>query len=232
MKWQWNGGVERKADLLLRECWTFLIYIFLHHQWKQCLEFALAKLREIFKYLAGACNSNSHARGLHYLNQCNEASRLEKMYQKSSVLSIRFEMRRSPFANWIHYIATKKPQPLCELGTKRELEKKELRPQANNAQYNMQEGVEGELWEESGGGGGDLNPRDNRNQVMCRWSSQITSDYADCPLNPSGLVFPLPPFSSSPFSHSLPLSPSACYPAHGIQGCFKTTSLDKNYWHF
>jgi hypothetical protein len=105
MKWQWNGGVERKANPLLRECWTFLIYIFLH---QQC---------------SGACNSNSHARGLHYLtfvcktsreNQCNEASRLEKMYQKSSALSIRFEMRRSPFANWIHCVAAKKPQPLCE----------------------------------------------------------------------------------------------------------------------
>jgi hypothetical protein len=47
-------------------------------------------------------------------NQCNEASCLKKMYQKSSVLSFLFEMRRSPFANWIHYIATKKPQPLCE----------------------------------------------------------------------------------------------------------------------
>ncbi len=34
---------------------------------KQCLEFALTKLREICKYLAGACNSNSHACGLHYL---------------------------------------------------------------------------------------------------------------------------------------------------------------------
>jgi hypothetical protein len=32
-------------------------------------------------------------------NQCNEASRLKKMYQKSSALSVRFEMRRSPFAN-------------------------------------------------------------------------------------------------------------------------------------
>jgi hypothetical protein len=30
-------------------------------------EFLLAKWREICKYLAGACNSNSHARGLHYL---------------------------------------------------------------------------------------------------------------------------------------------------------------------
>ncbi len=34
---------------------------------KQCLEFALAKPGEICTYLAGACNSNSHARGLHYL---------------------------------------------------------------------------------------------------------------------------------------------------------------------
>ncbi len=52
------------------------------------------------------------------------------------------------------------------------------------------------------------------------------------PLTLHASYLPLPPFSSSPFSHSLPLSPSACYPAHGIQGCFKTTSFDKNYWHF
>ncbi len=40
---------------------------------------------------------------------------------------------------------------------------------------------------------------------MCRWSSQITSDYADCPLNPSRLVSTPPPLLSSPFSHSLSL---------------------------
>ncbi len=45
---------------------------------------------------------------------------------------------------------------------------------------------------------GDLNPRDNRNQVMCRWSRQITSDYADCPLNPSRLVSPPHPPSAPP----------------------------------
>ncbi len=33
----------------------------------EAIEFALAKLGEICTYLAGACNSNSHARGLHYL---------------------------------------------------------------------------------------------------------------------------------------------------------------------
>ncbi len=100
MKWWWNEGVERKAKLLLRECWTFLTYIFLHQQWKLCLEFALAKLREICKYLAGACNSNSHACGLHYLTfvcknkagksmQWGESS--QKMYKKELSVIIRLE---------------------------------------------------------------------------------------------------------------------------------------------
>jgi hypothetical protein len=60
-----RGGTKSKT--VGRMLKVFLIYIFLHQQWKQCLEFALAKLREICKYLAGACNSNSHAHGLHYL---------------------------------------------------------------------------------------------------------------------------------------------------------------------
>ncbi len=123
MKWRWNGGVERKAKSLLRECWTFLTHIFLHQQWKQCLEFVLAKQREICKYLAGACNSNSHARGLHYLtfvcktrqgNQRNEASRLRVNVSKELSVINALWMRRSLFENWIHYIAAKKPQPLCE----------------------------------------------------------------------------------------------------------------------
>jgi hypothetical protein len=44
-----------------------LIYIFLHQKRKQCLELALQNPGEICKHLAGAYNSNSHARGLHYL---------------------------------------------------------------------------------------------------------------------------------------------------------------------
>jgi hypothetical protein len=43
---------------------------------------------------------------------------------------------------------------------------------------------------------------------------------------------PLPPLCSSPFSHSLSLITVLVAPAHGIQGCFNTTSFDKNYWHF
>jgi hypothetical protein len=49
-----------------------LIHIFLHQKRKQCLEFALPKLGEICKHLAGAYNSNSHARGLHYLTFVRE----------------------------------------------------------------------------------------------------------------------------------------------------------------
>ncbi len=113
---------ERIAKLLLRERWTFLTYIFLHQQWKQCLESALAKLREICKSLAGACNSNSPARGLHYLTlsaktrqgkQRNEASCLRKCFKRAQRYHS-LGMRRSLFANWIHYIAAKKPQPLYE----------------------------------------------------------------------------------------------------------------------
>jgi hypothetical protein len=66
-----ENGDETEGWNEKQNCWEnaerFLIYIFLHQQWKQCLEFALAKLREICEYLAGACNSNSHAHGLHYL---------------------------------------------------------------------------------------------------------------------------------------------------------------------
>ncbi len=65
-EWRWNGGVERKAKPL-RECWTFFNLHFPASVWKQCLEFALAKLRRICKYLADAYNSNSHVCGLHCL---------------------------------------------------------------------------------------------------------------------------------------------------------------------
>ncbi len=133
MKWRWNRGVERKTKLLLRECWTFFTCIFLHQQWKQCLEFALAKLREICKYLAGACNSNSHARGLHYLTSClqNKAGKTTqwgKLSQKNaSKRAQRYHslgMRRSLFANCIHYIAAKKPQPLRENWNEKEIGEK------------------------------------------------------------------------------------------------------------
>jgi hypothetical protein len=40
---------------------------------------------------------------------------LRKMFQKSSALSIHFEMRRSPLQIEFTTFAAKKPQPLCEI---------------------------------------------------------------------------------------------------------------------
>ena len=57
---------------------------FLDQKWSKDLEFALAKLRGLCKYLASVYNSQSHVYGLHRLvfvhktkqkNQRNEASR-------------------------------------------------------------------------------------------------------------------------------------------------------------
>ena len=65
----------------------FSIYIFSIRNEVKDLEFALAKLRGLCKYLASVYNSHSHVYGLHRLilctetkqkNQCNEASRLLK----------------------------------------------------------------------------------------------------------------------------------------------------------
>ena len=77
------------------------------------------------------------------------------MYQKSSVLSIRFECEEVSLQIEFTTLPPKYHNLFVKVGTKRELEKKELRPQANNAQYNTQEGEVG--WsEKTVGGGGRL----------------------------------------------------------------------------
>jgi hypothetical protein len=105
------------------------------------------KLGEICKYLAGACNSNSHARWLHYFtfvskkkqgNQRNEVSRVRKCIKKSSALSIRLECEEVSLQIEFTTLPPKNHNLFGKTGTKRELEKNELRPQANNAQYNTQ----------------------------------------------------------------------------------------------
>ncbi len=66
---------------------------------------------------------------------------------------------------------------------------------------------------------------------MCCWCSQITSDYTDCPLNPSRLVLPLPPFSSSHYSHSLSLI-TVLVAQHMVYRGVSTQLPLINYWHF
>jgi hypothetical protein len=76
----------------------------------------------------------------------------------SDNVSIRFEIKRSSFAIEITTFAAKKPQPLYEIWNEKGILEKELRPQANNAQYNTQGGwgVVRREWERGGGAGGSF----------------------------------------------------------------------------
>ncbi len=137
MKWWWNRGVEQMQTPVLRECWTFLIYIFLHQKRKQCLEFALPKPGEICKHLASTYSSNSHARGLHYLTfvcgnkagKINAMGRvvLRKNVSESSVLSILFEWWEVPLQiEFANICCQKTTTSLRNFDRKGELEKKEI----------------------------------------------------------------------------------------------------------
>jgi hypothetical protein len=64
---------------------------------------------------------------------------LRKMFQKSSALSIHFEMRRSPLQIEFTTFFAKKPQPLREIWIEKGIgEKGIVWPQAYDAQYNAQ----------------------------------------------------------------------------------------------
>ncbi len=99
----------------------FLIYIFLHQQRKYCLEFELPKPGEICKHLAGAYNSNSHARGLSFfllyaenmqINQCNGSSCFkEKCLRKLNIINPLLK-EENALQFEFNNIAAKKPQPL------------------------------------------------------------------------------------------------------------------------
>ncbi len=107
----WNG------DETVRECWTFLIYIFLHQQRKQCLELRFQnweKLANIWLVLAiqtvmpvgytilllSAKQSRE--------NQRNGASRFKKnVSEKLSIIYPLWNEEKS-LANWIRYICRQK----------------------------------------------------------------------------------------------------------------------------
>ncbi len=128
MKWWWNGGVERKAKLL-------------------CLQFKQSCPWATLSYF---CLQNKAGKS----TQWGESS--QKMYQKSSALSIRLECEEVSLQIEFTALPPKDHNFFVKIGTKRELEKKELRSQANNAQYNTQgerRGGSGVKWEDSRGGG-------------------------------------------------------------------------------
>jgi hypothetical protein len=84
----------------------------------------LAKLREICKYLPVGYTILLLSAKQSRENQRNEASRLKKMYQKSSALSIRFECEEVSLQIEFTTLPPKNQNLFVKLGTKRELEKK------------------------------------------------------------------------------------------------------------
>ncbi len=128
----------------------------------------LAKLREICKYLAGACNSNNHAVGYTVLllsaKQGREINAMRRVVSEnvskelSVTVSIRFECEEVSLQIEFTTLPPKNHNLFVKIGAKRELEKKELRPQANNAQYNTQGKVGGGGVRRRGGGGGRAGP--------------------------------------------------------------------------
>ncbi len=98
----------KKSTIIRRMLNVFNLHFTVQQQWKQCLEFALAKLREICKYSAGAYYSNRHARRLHYLTFCLQKQGREINAMRRVLSENVFKgaqryhshgMRRSLFAN-------------------------------------------------------------------------------------------------------------------------------------
>ena len=75
--WIWDddeqrGGTKQNQKGMPN---VFSIYIFLIRDEVKGLEFALAKLRGLCKYLANVCNLHSHVYGLHYSTCAQEQGR-------------------------------------------------------------------------------------------------------------------------------------------------------------
>ncbi len=135
---EWWNRDETEGWNEKQNCWEnaerFLIHIFLHQQWKQCLEFALAKLRRICKYLADAYNSGSHVCGLHCLTfVCENKAGKSMQWGESSLKNALKRAQRDPHVKCKEVslqieFATLPPKNhnlFVKTGTKREFEKKE-----------------------------------------------------------------------------------------------------------
>ncbi len=81
MKWWWNRGVERSANPNIERMLNVFDLHFSTPEVKAESRISASKPGEICKHLAGAYNSNRHARGLHYLTfVCgNKAGKINAM---------------------------------------------------------------------------------------------------------------------------------------------------------
>ena len=132
VKWWWNGGVERKAKLL-GECWTFFNLHFPTPAMEAMSRICACKTErnlQIFGWclqfkqscpwatLSYFCLQNKVGKS----TQWGESS--QKMYQKSSALSIRLECEEVSLQIEFTALPPKDHNFFVKIGTKRELEKK------------------------------------------------------------------------------------------------------------
>ena len=121
--WVWNGDERERSGTKQnrRECWTFFNLHFLDQKWSKDLEFALAKLRGLCKYLANVYNSHSHVYGLHCPIRAQKQGRkinamIESSFKRAQrclnieygEVSLQYEFATLP----------PKPQPLYEMKRK------------------------------------------------------------------------------------------------------------------
>ena len=140
-----RSGTKSK---IVEKCWTFLIYIFLHQQWKKCLEFAQNWEKSANIWLVLAIQtvmpmgytilllSAKTRQG----NQSSEASRLRKCIKRAQRYQFALNAKKSLCKLNSLHCHQKTTTSLWKLERKGNWRKKELRPQANNAQYNTQGG--------------------------------------------------------------------------------------------
>ncbi len=125
IKWWWNRGVERKANPNIERMLNVFDLHFSTPAVKAVSTICASKTRrnlQIFGWCLQFKQSCPWAT-LSYFCLQNKAGKinamgrvvLRKMFQKSSALSILFEMRRSPLQIEFATFTVKKPQPLYEI---------------------------------------------------------------------------------------------------------------------
>ncbi len=166
MKWQWNGGVGRKANLFERMLNVFYLHFPTPAMEAMSRIYACKTERnlQIFGWCLQFKQSCPWAT-LSYFCLQNKAGKINAMRRVVSWKCIKraqryhfaLECEEVSLQIEITTLLPKNHNLFVKLGTKRELEKKELRPQAYNAQYNTQGwgGCE-KKWEKGGGGCGRL----------------------------------------------------------------------------
>ena len=112
--WIWNGDETEGWNEAKPKgnAERFFNLHFLDQKWSKDLEFALAKLRGLCKYLASVYNSHSHVYGLHRLILCTK-SKAEKSMQwgessfKRAQRYLDIKHGEVSLQFWIYYIAAK-----------------------------------------------------------------------------------------------------------------------------